>query len=202
MLFLHLFLLLTASSVSVRHGLGFKILGFRGGNWGLISCELWRRLVCFWLPTLATAGLHSLMLFLVTNAGNCRTARPYAVSGYQRWQLPDCPALCCFWLPTLATAGLHSLMLLMVTNAGNCRTARPYAVSGYQRWQLADYPSLCPAGHQTNLHEHHSSVKLTQACDSREFWRVINNVPDHSDVCSASKMLTANHGIGSVFLIT
>ena len=153
MLFLHLFLLLTASSVSVRHGLGFKILGFRGGNWGLISCELWRRLVCFWLPTLATAGLHS-------------------------------------------------LMLLMVTNAGNCRTARPYAVSGYQRWQLADYPSLCPAGHQTNLHEHHSSVKLTQACDSREFWRVINNVPDHSDVCSASKMLTANHGIGSVFLIT
>jgi hypothetical protein len=44
-------------------------------------------------------------------------------------------------------------MLFLVTNAGNCWTC----------------PSLCPAGHQTNLHEHHSSVRLTQACDSREF---------------------------------
>ena len=40
MLFLHLFLLLTASSVSVGRGLRFKILGFRGGNWGLTSREM------------------------------------------------------------------------------------------------------------------------------------------------------------------
>ena len=104
------FFLLTASLVSVRLGLGFKILGFRGNNWGLMSCKMWRRLVSFWLPSLVTAGLHSLILFLVTNAGNCRTARPYAVSVYQRWQLPDCPALCYFRLPKLATAGLLELM--------------------------------------------------------------------------------------------
>ena len=109
------------------------------------------------------------MLFLVTNTGNCRTARSYAVSGYQRWQLPDYIALCSFWLRTLATAKLPDFMLFLVTKAGNRRTTQPYAVSGYQRWQLLDLPELMSRRTSNYLREHHSSVRLTQACDSREF---------------------------------